>query len=118
MSPTHKDYSIIIKYICLYLFDLIIMNFLPNDNILPPNDNFEIFKKKNINKQNLIGDCLYFYLMKLLIFVDFILDQIGEGSFGSVYLCFNGKVKTINIVLIHHKGKQFRYFLSQMDAGM
>jgi hypothetical protein len=55
------------------------MNFLtPNDEHVPP-------------KQELIGDCLNFYLMNLLRCVDAILNKIGEGGFGSVYLCFNGK---------------------------
>jgi hypothetical protein len=80
------------------------MSFLsPNDDTLPPhkfNSNFEIFKKKNINKENLIGDCLYFYLMNLLIFVDVILNRIGEGSFGSVYLCFNGKENSNNLYAV------------------
>jgi hypothetical protein len=77
------------------------MSFLPNDDMLPPhkfNDNFEIFKK--INKQKLIKDCLDFYLMNLLISVDFILNRIGEGNFGSVYLCFNKKKNNNNLYAV------------------
>jgi serine/threonine protein kinase len=52
---------------------------------------------ENTDKQKLIGNCLYFF-NHLLKYVDVILDQIGEGGFGSVYLCFNGK-KNENILL-------------------
>jgi NIMA (never in mitosis gene a)-related kinase len=31
-----------------------------------------------------------FLLVNLLRYVDVIIDKIGEGGFGSVYLCFNG----------------------------
>jgi serine/threonine protein kinase len=55
------------------------MNLIPNDNLLPPST------LRNIE------DCLYFYLMDLLRYVDVILNEIGKGGFGSVYLCFNEK---------------------------
>jgi serine/threonine protein kinase len=64
-------------------------------------DLFEkVFEKENVNKQELIGKCLYFYLMYLLRFVDFILKEIGEGGFGSVYLCFNGKENYSNLYAV------------------
>jgi hypothetical protein len=64
----------------------------PNYELLPPKSKFEILKKSgNENLQKLIGNCLHFYLMNLLKYVDIILDKIGEGGFGSVYLCSNTK---------------------------
>jgi hypothetical protein len=76
-----------------------------------PSNNFENSKKsnnENVNKQELIGDCLYFYLVNLLRCVDVILNKIGEGGFWSVYLCFNGKNGYSD--LFHNK--QYKYILS------
>jgi hypothetical protein len=78
---------------------------IPNDNFFPPStpkeNSFEkISKIKNVNKQKLIGDCLYFYLMFLLRYVDVIVNEIGKGGFGSVYLCFNEKGNDGNLYAV------------------
>jgi hypothetical protein len=56
-----------------------------NENLL------DLVEKVSENEQKLIRNCLYFYLVNLLKCVDVILNKIGEGGFGSVYLCFNKK---------------------------
>jgi serine/threonine protein kinase len=38
--------------------------------------------------------------MYLLRFVDFILGEIGEGGFGTVYLCFNAKENYSNLYAV------------------
>jgi serine/threonine protein kinase len=38
--------------------------------------------------------------MNLLRYVDIILNKIGEGSFGSVYLCFNKKKNNNNLYAV------------------
>jgi hypothetical protein len=61
--------------------------------IIKKNNKFSISSnsiKSKKCKQKLIGNCLDF-LMNLLRYVDFILDKIGEGGFGTVYMCFNEK---------------------------
>jgi hypothetical protein len=60
---------------------------------------FEKIDRENFNK-NLIGDCLHFYFVNLLRCVDVILNKIGEGGFGSVYLCCNGKEKYNNLFAV------------------
>jgi hypothetical protein len=69
---------------------------IPSNNLLNPSK----IKKENVdevskveNKQESIGDCLYFYFVNLLRCVDVVLNKIGEGGFGSVILCFNDKGK-------------------------
>jgi serine/threonine protein kinase len=39
-------------------------------------------------------------LMGLLRCVDVFLENIGEGGFGNVYLCFNGKKKNSNLYAV------------------
>jgi hypothetical protein len=51
----------------------------------------KVSKKENVNKQELIGNCLHFYFVNLLRCVDLFLNKIGAGGFGNVYLCFNKK---------------------------
>jgi serine/threonine protein kinase len=83
---------------------------IPNDEHMPPSK----------FKQELIGDCLHFYLMNLLRCVDIILNKIGEGGFGNVYLCFNGKrdykkllamkcIKSSDLINSAKRERQFGY---------
>jgi hypothetical protein len=58
--------------------------------------------EENGNKEGLIGNCLDFYLMKLLRCVDVILNKIGEGGFGSVYLCSNGKENKSDLFVVKY----------------
>jgi hypothetical protein len=108
------------------------MNSLPPST---PRNSFETFQKSssenlsNIekNKQKLIGDCLFFYLMNLLRYVDIILDIIGKGGFGSVYLCFNGKkngnrlfavkcIKSLNSIDSGDRERRFGY-VSKLNSS-
>jgi hypothetical protein len=100
-------------------------NLLKTENADEVSDSIKL-EKKNVDKLELIRNCLHFYFVNLLRCVDVIVNKIGAGGFGSVYLCFNWKESNINLSVVKSiklsdsidsadREQQFGY-LSKLDS--